>query len=155
MRRFTIAACAGLLLLQAGDGLAADTTGTIEVIRSLAETERKAIVATHMFLTPEESEAFWQVYNEYREAARKVGDARVKIIRDLVASWETLDDEGAAQMLDAFIDYQEERTKLRKSFMKDFRKVIPAKKTLRFVQIDDKLDSIIDFRLSESIPLVD
>ncbi len=155
MRRFTIAACAGLLLLQAGDGLAADTTGTIEVIRSLAETERKAIVATHMFLTPEESEAFWQVYNEYREAARKVGDARVKIIRDLAASWETLDDEGAAQLLDAFIDYQEERTKLRKSFMKDFRKVIPAKKTLRFVQIDDKLDSIIDFRLSESIPLVD
>ena len=155
MRRFAIAACAGLLLLQAGDGFAADTAATIEVVRSLVDTERKAIVAASMSLTPEEAEAFWPVYNEYREEARKVGDARVKIIRDLAESWETLDDEGAEKLLDAFISYQEERTKLRKSFLKKFKKAVPAKKTLRFVQIDNKLDAVIDFRLAEGIPLVD
>ena len=91
MNRILIAFTAGMLLL-AGDGFAAETTATIEVARSIAEAERKAIVADNMFFTPEEAEKFWPVYNEYREEERKVGDKRVKVIRDLAKEFETLDD---------------------------------------------------------------
>ena len=153
MNRILIALTAGMLFL-AGTGVAAETTGSIEVLRSLAETERKATVAENMFFTPEEAEKFWPVYNEYREEARKVGDVRVKVIRDLAAEFATLDDARAEEMLREVLDFQADRVKLRKSYVKKFNKVIPAKKTVRFFQIDSKLDAIIDFALAKEIPLV-
>jgi len=153
MNRILIALTAGTLLL-AGVGFAADTTATIEVVRSIAETERKAIVADNMIFTPEEAEKFWPVYNEYREEERRVGDQRVKVIRDLANEFETLDDKRAEELLREVLDFQEDRVKLRKSYMRKFNKAIPPKKTVRFFQIDSKLDTIIDFALAKEIPLV-
>ncbi len=153
MNRILIAFTAGMLLL-AGDGFAADATATIEVVRSIAAAERKAIVADNMRITQEEAEKFWPVYNEYREQARKVGDLRVKVIRDLATEFETLDDARAEELLREVLDFQADRVKLRKSYVRKFNKVIPAKKTVRFFQIDSKLDTIIDFALAKEIPLV-
>ena len=153
MNRILIAFTAGMLLL-AGDGFAGEATGSIEVLRSLAETERTAIVADNMFFTSEEATAFWPVYNEYREEARKVGDIRVKVIRDLAAEFDTLEDDRAEEMLREVLDFQADRVKLRKSYVKKFNKVIPVKKTVRFFQINTKLDTIIDFALAKEIPLV-
>ncbi len=153
MNRIMIAFTAGMLLF-AGDGFAAETTGSIEVLRSLAETERTATVVENMFFTPAEAEKFWPVYNEYREQARKVGDIRVKVIRDLAAEFETLDDARAEELLREVLEFQADRVKLRKSYVKKFNKVIPPKKTVRFFQIDSKLDTIIDFALAKEIPLV-
>jgi hypothetical protein len=153
MKRVLITFTAGMLLL-AGDGIAADTTADIEVIRSIADAERKAIVANNMFFTAEEAGKFWPVYNEYREEARKVGDLRVKVIRDLANEFETLDDARAEELLREVLDFQADRVKLRKSYVRKFNKVIPPKKTVRFFQIDSKLDTIIDFALAKEIPLV-
>ena len=151
MKLIAFTAC---MLIFGGDALAADATATIEVARSMAETERKAVVADNMFHTAEEAEKFWPVYNEYREEARKVGDKRVKVIRDLATEFETLDDARAEELLREVLDFQADRVKLRKSYVKKFNKAIPAKKTVRFFQIDSKLDTIIDFALASEIPLI-
>jgi hypothetical protein len=142
------------MLLFAGEGFAADTTGDIEVVRSIAEAERKAIVADNMRMTLAEAEKFWPIYNEYREEARKVGDKRVKVIRDLANEFDTLDDDRAEELLREVLDFQADRVKLRKSYVRKFKKAIPAKKTVRFFQIDSKLDTVIDFALAQEVPLV-
>jgi hypothetical protein len=153
MNRILIAFTTGMLLL-AGNGFAAETIADIEVVRSIAETERKAIVADNMFFTSEEAEKFWPVYNEYREEARKVGDTRVQVIRNLANEFKTLDDARAEELLREVLDFQADRVKLRKSYVRKFNKVIPPKKTVRFFQIDSKLDAVIDFALATEIPLV-
>jgi hypothetical protein len=153
MNRILIAFTTGMLLL-AGNGFAADTIATIEVVRSIAETERKAVVADNMFFTTEEAEKFWPIYNEYREEARRVGDKRVQVIRDLANEFDTLDDARAEELLREVLDFQADRVKLRKSYVKKFNKAIPPKKTVRFFQIDSKLDTVIDFALATEIPLV-
>jgi len=153
MNQILIALTGGMLLLT-GAGFAAETISNIEVVRSIAEAERKAIVADNMFLTSEEAEKFWPVYNEYREEQRKVGDKRVKVIRDLANEFETLDDARAEELLREVLDFQVDRVKLRKSYVKKFNKAIPPKRTVRFFQIDSKLDTIIDFALAKEIPLV-
>jgi len=124
------------------------------VVRSIAEAERKAIVADNMHMTLAEAEKFWPIYNEYREEARKVGDKRVKVIRDLANEFDTLDDDRAEELLREVLDFQADRVKLRKSYVRKFKKAIPAKKTVRFFQIDSKLDTVIDFALAQEVPLV-
>ncbi len=143
-----------LLMLLATPASAQQVSDRIEVTRSVAEAERKMIVSKNLDLTEAESEAFWPVYNEYQVAIRKVNDKRVALIREFAADFDTLDDDRSEGLLKDYLDYQDEHVKTRRSYVKKFRKVLPARKTFRFYQIDGKLNVIVDFELARSIPLI-
>ena len=143
-----------LLMLLAAPAWAQQITDQIEVTRSVAEAERKLIVSKNLKLTEAESEAFWPVYNQYREAIRKVTDKRVALIRKFASEFDTLDDDRAEGLMKDYLDFQEEHVKTRRSHVKKFSKVLPPRKLFRFYQIDGKLNVIVDFELARSIPLI-
>ena len=143
-----------LLMLLAAPAWAQQITDQIEVTRSVAEAERKLIVSKNLKLTEAESEAFWPVYNQYREDIRKVTDKRVALIRKFASEFETLDDDRAEGLMKDYLDFQEEHVKTRRSHVKKFSKVLPPRKLFRFYQIDGKLNVIVDFELARSIPLI-
>ena len=142
------------LMLLAAPAAAQQTADKIEVTRSVVDAERKMIVSKNLDLTEAESEVFWPVYNEYREEIRKVNDKRVLLIRKFAADFATLDDKRAEDLMKDYLDYQEEHVKTRRTFVKQFSKVLPARKLFRFYQIDGKLNVIVDFELARSIPLI-
>lgn len=143
-----------LLMLLAAPAWAQQITDQIEVTRSVAEAERKLIVSKNLKLTEAESEAFWPVYNQYREDIRKVTDKRVALIRKFASEFDTLDDDRAEGLMKDYLDFQEEHVKTRRSHVKKFSKVLPPRKLFRFYQIDGKLNVIVDFELARSIPLI-
>ncbi len=132
----------------------AQGTDEVEVGRAVAQAERKMIVAKNMELSEEESRAFWPVYNDFHEALRKVNDRRVALIQQFAKDFETFSDEAAEQLLKDYFDIQQERVKIRKSWVKRFKKVLPPKKVARYFQVENKLDAIVDFELARSIPLI-
>ena len=133
----------------------AQATNEIEVMRSMAQTERKLVIAKNMNLTEAESKAFWPVYNEYHEKMRRVNDKRVKAIQELGREWDTLSGERSQEILKDYLDFQEERLKLRKKYLKKFNEVLPLKKVTRYYQVENKLDIMFDYGLAGSIPLVE
>ena len=143
-----------LLMLLAAPAWAQQITDQIEVTRSVAEAERKMIVSKNLKLTDAESEAFWPVYNKYREDIRRVNDKRVALIRKFASEFDTLDDDRAEGLMKDYLDFQEEHVKTRRSHVKKFSKVLPPRKLFRFYQIDGKLNVIVDFELARSIPLI-
>ena len=126
----------------------------MELSRSIIQTEKKAIVASNMLLSEQESEAFWPLYNDYQNELRKVGDRWAKLITDYAKNYETLSDDQAQSMLKDFFDVEEARLKLRKSYVKKFEKVLPQKKLTRYYQIENKLEAVIKYELAAAIPLV-
>ena len=142
------------LVATAAPSFAQSATDEIELIRVIIEAERKVVVATNMNLSDAESEAFWPVYNEFETAVRSVNDKRLKILIELSRNFETLTDEQAADLLEEHFKFQEERVKVRKSYMKKFKKVLSGKQLARFYQIDGKIDTIIDFDIARAVPLV-
>jgi hypothetical protein len=46
-----------------------------------------------------------------------------------------------------------DENKLKRKYVKRFMKVLPAKKVLRYYQIENKLDTIINMDLAATIPL--
>ncbi len=132
----------------------AQGTDEVEVGRAVAQAERKMVVAKNMELSEEESSAFWPVYNDFHEALRKVNDRRVALIQQFAKDYETLSDEAAEQLVADYFDIQQERLKIRKSWVKRFNKVLPPRKVARYVQVENKLDAIVNFELARSIPLV-
>jgi hypothetical protein len=121
--------------------LAQSVNDDVELIRSVVQTERKAVVAKNMQLTEE-------------QAMRKVNTKRVEVLRRLAAEYQTLTDEQAEALLKESFDFQQERVKVRRSFMKKFAKALTGKRVARFYQIDGKIDSIIDFDIARTVPLV-
>lgn len=142
-----------LALLLASSALA-QTTDDIEVIKGIVQAERKLVVAKNMNLTEAEAEAFWGVYNDYQNELRKVRETRTKTLQELAEHFEHLTDDKALELLKQFLDFQEQRVKLRKSWVKRFAKVLPPKKVVRYYQIENKIDTIIDLGLSRGVPLV-
>ncbi|MGB5295054.1 MAG: hypothetical protein WBP34_08905 [Thermoanaerobaculia bacterium] len=126
----------------------------IELTRSIIQTQRQAIVTAAMQLTGEESQTFWPLYHEYREAMRKVDDRSVNLINGYAESFDTMTDEIAQTMLKEFISIRQAELDVTRKYLKRFQKILPANKVARFVQLENKLDSVIDFELASEIPLV-
>ena len=143
-----------ILLGSAAPSRAQSTADEIELVRSIVQTERKAVLAKNMQLTDAESEVFWPVYNEFETAVRAVNDKRVKILSELARDFDTLSDEQAVDLLQQSFKFQQERAKVRKSFIRKFKKVLSGKRLTRFYQIDGKIDTMIDFDIARTVPLV-
>ena len=131
----------------------AQIAGEIETARSMAQTERKAIVARNMTLTAAESEHFWPLYNRYRYEMSVLQDRQVAIITDFAAHYENLDDVEARRILDKWLAYESDLVKLRARYMKRFAKVLPGTKLARYFQIENRLDAMSNLTTASRVPL--
>jgi hypothetical protein len=127
----------------------------IEAARTIMSTERKILIMREMNFTPQEAEAFWPLYDEYVLARRPIGDMRVKVITDYAATYQTMTNEKARKLADESMDYETKQLKLKKKYIKKFRKVLSDIKVVRYFQLESKLDAIIDFDLASQIPLME
>jgi len=126
----------------------------IEAARKMMAQERKLVIAGELVLTPEESKAFWPLYNEYQEETRKIGDARVALITEFAENYSSADDEFAERMLKESLDIETRQLKLRKKYLKRFKQVLPTLKVAKFYQVENKLNAVIDYQLAAQIPMI-
>jgi len=131
-----------------------DLTEATEQARTIVQTERKLIISQGLSLSAEESNAFWPIYDKYMADLKAAGDLRVKVITDYAANYDNLSEQTARQLIADSIRYQETVLKVRKSYLRKFRKALPETKLARFYQLENKLDSITNFALARQIPLV-
>jgi hypothetical protein len=152
----TIALCTGISVssfAQVNEEMS-DFTNEIEAMRTVMQTERKILIMNEMTLSPEDAENFWPLYDEYRAEMKKIGNLRVKVITDYAASYETMTDATAKQLLDESMKFEEQALKLEKKYMKKFRKILSDIQVTRYFQLENKLDAIINFDLAAQIPLM-
>jgi len=155
MIRVTNVMMAVVLMLLAAGSVSAQVQSEIEVTRAQIQADRQAIVAAAMPLTEEEAKAFWPLYREYRAERAKVGDALIKVITSYAEKYNTLTDYEASTLLKEYMDVGKLSTKIHEKFLPKFNKILPAKKVLRFFQIENKLDTIIMMDLVLEIPLAE
>jgi hypothetical protein len=134
---------------------APDVSAQIESMRAATDIERKILIMKEMNMTETEAEQFWPLYEEYRGKMKQVGDIRVRIITDYAASYSTMTDELAEELLDDYVDYMDEKQSLTKKYIKKFRAILPDIKVTRYFQLEHKLDAVVDYQLAGRIPLVE
>jgi len=160
MRPLYLIATAIVLLLTTAASLAQEKQplvtldNELEAARKLMATERKLVLAGELVLTPDESKAFWPVYNEYAEERRAIGDAEVRLISDFAENYQNMSDEFAERMLNDHLDIQSRALKLRRQYVKRFRKVLPPIKVAKLYQVENKLDAVVDYQLASQLPMI-
>ena len=119
----------------------------------MINNERQALVTRAMDLTPSEMQRFWPLYQQYRSAAKKVGDRIVVLITTYADNYPNMTDKVADKLLTEFVRIEQERARLKAQYLPKFKKVLPPKKVARFYQIENKLDTAILAELAQAVPL--
>lgn len=154
--RALLSAGALIALTMLGQPVLAQQEGDMmEVIRAQVAANRQALVAANMGLTAEESEAFWPVYRNFQAKRAELDARELRLLTEFRDSYLDLSDEQARSILDEYLKNAREFQKLRKQYAREFGKILPDKKVLRFMQIDSKIDTIIDFELVQVVPLAE
>ena len=157
MPRYTAIALAAGLALIAGwvvPPAAALSPQEEAQLRAQAEKNRKAVLEANLTLTPKESEAFWPLYDEYRRAMLAVNEQIADLIREYAAHVDDLSDERSVSLMRRALDLDLERARMRQRYFPRFLKVLPARKAVRYYQIEHKMDAVVDYQLVDAIPLV-
>jgi hypothetical protein len=126
----------------------------IQMLRKDLRSDKKQIVAASMQLTEAEAVKFWPVYDKYTLETTKINDTRVELLKEYAKNVETLTDAQAQSLTKKLLGVDDAVTKLRIKYVPLFNKVIPAKKTARFMQIDRRLGLLLDVQLAAVVPLV-
>jgi hypothetical protein len=142
------------ILLLAGPARAQTDDDDIRLTRAVVQTERQAVVAANLDLSDAESAVFWPLYAEYRTAVDLATDARVAVMKKYFASFETLTDDEASALLDDFFAYRKNLLETRMRYAKKMRKVLPGRTVARFFQIENKMDTIIEYEMAGEVPLI-
>jgi hypothetical protein len=125
----------------------------IALVRQSAHTDRKIILMGNMTFTADESAAFWPKWNEYRAAVAANGDRTLALIKDFAAHFEDMSDQKAQELMTDHFSIQMQDLVIKQNFSKEINKFKPAKKVMRVIQIENKLDAAIDMKLASEIPL--
>ena len=131
----------------------AQTRNDVEITRADIQADRKAIVADNLSLTDEQGAAFWPVYQEYRNEMAKIGDRAVKLVTDYAKGYDTLNDAQASALTTEYLSIQKDIIKVKEKYRPRFEKAVPAKLVLRFYQIENRLDTIMQVEVLSAIPL--
>jgi hypothetical protein len=147
---------AALLVLAAMPQLAMSQEGMKadeQILLQQVMTDRRAVYASNLGLTDSESRAFWPIYDEYEAKVKKLNDRFLDLVNRYVADYEKLSDKEAANMLKEKMAIEKERMDLKQTYTKKVAKVLPAKKALRYAQIETRIDNMLRRDVYGLIPL--
>jgi hypothetical protein len=131
------------------------TDANLDILRQTLRANKKAIVATSLTLTDTEAAQFWPLYDRYQGELTAVNDRLVKVLEDYTASFKTLSDEKAKSLIEQYLSVDEDRAKIRRTYLPEFAKMLPGKKVARFYQIENKIEAILRYDLAAEIPVVE
>jgi hypothetical protein len=131
----------------------ASVTEEIRLTREQIARDRQEIVRQALKLDSAQSVAFWPIYKEYKAEQEKIGDKSWKALTEFGKNYDRMDDATAKVVLDNWTAASEDRAKLAKKWRGKFVKAIGEKPTLRFYQIEAKLDYLVQGEVIAQIPL--
>jgi hypothetical protein len=125
----------------------------IALMRSDLRSNRKKVIAANMKFAPDEAQWFWPTYEQYVNELVNMNNAKYALIKEYLQN-ENMTDEQADSLSKRWIDVDAAVVQLRLKYVPIFRKVLSAKSTAMFFQLDRRVQLMIDLQLASSIPLI-
>lgn len=117
------------------------------------QNDKRAVVLEAMQLTDEQVAKFIPIYDAYQIERKALMERGVQLVNSYAASYDTLTDEKAGKLLKEWLALQDDESALMRRYAKKLDKVLPTTRVLRFVQIENKLNSVLRLPAIRSIPL--
>jgi hypothetical protein len=127
----------------------------MQIVKEKIKTDKKFLVATNMKLTEKEDKAFWPVYESYQKDLTAVNERALNNIKTYADNADKMTDELSKKVVKEFLTVEKDRLKLKESYLPKFAKVLPYKKVMRYYQLENKIQAIVNYEAAKLVPLVD
>ena len=131
-----------------------DADKDIALLRKDIRVQKRNIIETNVPLTNAEAQKFWPVYDQYTADLVKINNDKYALIKDYTQSYDTMTDAQADDWSQRVLRLDAEVAAVRQKYWPEFRKVLPAKKTALFEQVERRIQMVIDVQLASQFPLV-
>ncbi|MFY4728737.1 hypothetical protein, partial [Nitrospira sp. BLG_2] len=157
MRVFTPAILAVAVFIAAPAFAQSATDTNMEIMMQKVKADKKLLVASNMDLTDAEAKAFWPLYDEYQKELGKINQTMGNTIKEYADAFNKgpVENDTAKKLLGEALSAQESEVKLKRTYADKISKVLPWSKTARYIQIENKVRSIVNIELAKAIPLTD
>ena len=152
MKKFLQILAVSMFLFPAAVYAQADDTSRMSM--EAVKANQKLMVAMNMDLTDEEKKTFWPVYDAYQEKRNTIYNELLDLVNTFASQYQALSNEQAAKILNDYLAVEDERVALVKDFTEKFTAVLPAKKVMRFFQIDFKQNLTTLSDIAAIVPVV-
>ena len=150
-----VALCIMAALPAAGQGTQAPRDhAAADAVREAARVDKRGLVERNMELTGKEAKAFWPLYDEYQKDLDRIVKRQNRAVLDYVNATSNMTEENARRIAREVVAADVEEVRLREKSLRRFSSVLPAKKAVRYIQIENKLRALNRFDMAEKIPLV-
>lgn len=158
MKKLIMAACLCCLLCSNAAAQAltsAEINAYVEMLRTDIKAGKRSAIIQNVPMTDAQSKAFWPLYREYETELFTISDRRVALIKDFSDRYAALQDRDAQEFVGRYIDFENDRLKLKKKYFKKFAKATSPKTAAKLLQIENKIQTLLDLQIAASVPLID
>jgi hypothetical protein len=155
MKKILIA-CAALAAFGTAEATLAqgtNATDDVQLLISQIQTDKRAVVLSTMALTDAELAAFTPIYDEYQREMKGVMSRGSDVINKFAANYGSMTDDAAKDIMKDFFKVRDDRNALVKKYAKKMQGKLPATKVLQWVQVENKLNALLDVQAAASIPI--
>lgn len=117
------------------------------------QTDKRTIVLTAMALDDAQMTAFTPIYDDYQAKRKVIMQRGVDLVDSYASNYDTMTDDAAKKLLKDWFELQDDEAGLVKATAKKMGKALPDAKVLRFVQIENKLNTVMRLPVVRAIPL--
>jgi Spy/CpxP family protein refolding chaperone len=147
------AAVAALGAAEATLAQASNTRDDTELLISQIQTDKRAIVLSTLQLTDPQVQAFTPIYDEYQREMKELMTRGSEIINKFAANYGAMTDDAAKDIMKDFFKVRDDRNDILERYSKKMQKALPPTKVLQWLQVENKLNALLDVEAAASIPI--
>jgi len=155
MKHLKLAFAATALLATAAP-LTAQAQSTYDDTQQLIaqiQADKRAVVLKAMALDDAQVAAFTPIYDAYQADRKKIMERGVDLINAYASNYDSMTDDAAKKLLKDWFKLLEDEEALVKKYVKRMDQELPTTKVLRFVQVENKLNTLLRLPSVQAVPL--
>lgn len=127
----------------------------IEMLKHDVRQARTEVVTNVMQFSAEDAAAFWPVYKEYQAELNKLTDKRVALVKEYAAVYWSITNPQAEELAEKWFEHQKDRPELLKRYYAKFAEALSPAQALKVIQLEHRLNVIIDMQMANELPMLE
>lgn len=118
--------------------------------RDQIQAQKVAFFTQKLDLSPKEAEKFWPVFNTYQEEKNKLNRAQRELALRYNRNSAVMTDAEVSEILNQYINYQKQETKLLEEYNEKFKQILPERKVMMIYIVEVQFKNHLLRQLKEN-----
>lgn len=160
MKVFVARVACSLFIAMAGTSQAATSTAVVaptasmETLRQQIKANPRAVVESSLGLTASEAQKFWPLYDRYHRDLDRIVGRQNSAILDYIHAEPTMTDANAKRIANEMLKADADELRLREKQLRDALRVLPARKAVRYIQLETRIRTLSRYDVADQLSLV-